>query len=190
MHACPQRFKTYIYQYNLCRSEDWLIVRSVSQNVRKQDILCVAMDKDNTVSTAVEQLKSAGKDPSKQLPALVKLGDWYLNKAKTTSIASDFTKAAALYNAALERRRRLNKGTSDEQIRRGLVATYREFLNVFATEDKSMNVDDTQNEIRSHKEWIARERRLIKDRISSRIDTNDTQKVSVDRFWEVDVFVL
>ena len=48
------------------------------------------------VSIIVETLK----DLSKQVPALVKLVEWYLDKAKKTMNANDFTKAEALFNAA------------------------------------------------------------------------------------------
>ena len=57
---------------------------------------CVAENLNlDDVSTIVELLKEADKDLSKQVPPLVKLGEWYLDKAKTTNNANDFTKADA-----------------------------------------------------------------------------------------------
>ena len=61
------------------------------------------MDKKTNVSLAVKELKEAGQDSAKQMPALFKLGECYLKKAKTTANGADFTKASALYNAALVR---------------------------------------------------------------------------------------
>ena len=59
---------------------------------------CVAENLNlDDVSTIVKSLKEAGKDLTKQVPSLVKLGEWYLDKAKTTINANDFTKADALF---------------------------------------------------------------------------------------------
>ena len=52
----------------------------------------VYMDDDIDESITVEQLRAAGTDLSKQVPALFKLGEWYLRKAKATSNSVDFTK--------------------------------------------------------------------------------------------------
>jgi hypothetical protein len=123
------------------------------------------MDEEIDVSATVEQLTAAGKDSSKQVPALFKLGEWYLKKAKTTSNGTDFTKANALYNAALVRPRSVNHEIGEDQIRRGIVETYREFLCAFAKGNDEISPDEIQNEIDSHKKWIARERRIIKERV-------------------------
>ena len=37
---------------------------------------------DEEIGIIVQQLKAVGTDASKQVPALVKLGEWYLKKAK------------------------------------------------------------------------------------------------------------
>ena len=135
------------------------------------------------VSVAVEQLKAAGNDISKQVPALVELGEWYLKKAKTTSNAADFTKANALYNAALTRSRNINHGTGkDELILRGIVETYREFLNAFAKDDHGISSDAIQNEIDTHKEFLANERRTFKERVDE-IDSNTNRKT--EKHYEV-----
>ncbi|CAB4035839.1 tetratricopeptide repeat 28-like, partial [Paramuricea clavata] len=107
-------------------------------------------------SVVVEQLKAAGTEVSKQVPPLLKLGEWYLNTAKTTANGADFTKAAGLFNAAL------------------------------------MTQDEIRNEISSHKEWIADERRVIKERvdeIDSWFKTNDKTEeqyeIKADKMHEV-----
>ena len=137
------------------------------------------MDEEIDVSVAVERLKSAGRDASKQLPALLKLGDWYLKSAKTTSLADSFTKANALYNAAFVRSRLVNKSEDDlqddDRILRRIVQTYREFLCAFASDEK-IRSDEIRDEINSHKEFLAHERGSFKkrlDEIDSGINAND-----------------
>ncbi len=51
---------------------------------------------EDDVSTIVKALRKAGRDGSKQLPGLIKLGEWYLDKGKATTDSADFTKANAL----------------------------------------------------------------------------------------------
>ena len=142
------------------------------------------MDEDIDVSVAAEQLRAAGTDLSKQVPALLKLGDWHLRKAKTISNGADFTKANALYNAALVRSRIANHEIGEDQILRGIVETYREFLYVFAKDNDEISVDEIQNEIDSHKEWIARERRIFKDRVDE-IDSSCNPDDKTEREYEV-----
>ena len=114
-------------------------------------------------STVVKSLKEAEKD-------LTKLGEWYLDKAKTTINANDFTKANALFNAALVRSRHVRHEIDEDQIQRRIVKTYREFLVAFAKDDR-MSVDDIRNEIDSHKEWVAEKRKIFKERVND-IDQN------------------
>ena len=118
------------------------------------------------VSTIVESLKEADKDLTKQVPPLVKLGEWYLDKAKITINANDFTKADALFNAALVRSRHARHEIHEDLILRGIVETYREFLIAFTKDDSGMSVDEIRHEIDSHKEWVAWERRLCKERVN------------------------
>lgn len=123
------------------------------------------MDEQFDISTAAEELKSAGKDPSKQLPVLLKLGDLYIKKARTTSNGGDFTKGNALYNAAFVRSRLVNDGTAnDDQIFRRIVETYREFLHLFGNVVE-ISLDEIRQEISSHKEFLASERQNFKDRL-------------------------
>ena len=109
------------------------------------------------VSTIVEPLKEADKDLSKQVPPLVKLGEWYLDKGKTTINANDFTKANALFNAALVRSRHVRHEINEDQILKRIVRTYREFLLAFGKDE--MSVDEIRKEIDSHKEWVAEKRK-------------------------------
>jgi hypothetical protein len=143
------------------------------------------MGEEIDVSATVEQLRAAGKDSSKQVPALLKLGEWYLKKAKTTSNGADFTKANGLYNAALVRSRSVNHEISEDQILRGIVETYREFLRAFAIkDDDGISVDEILNEIDSHKEWIARQRRIFKERVDE-IDSSCKPDDKTEREYEV-----
>ena len=132
------------------------------------------MDEKIDASIAAQELKLAGKDVSKQIPALLKLGDWYLNSAKKTALASNFTKANALYCAALVRSKLVNKGSDDDQIIRRIVETYRQFLHAFASGEE-ISSDEIRNEINSHKEFLDQERRSIKVRIDE-IDTSFKNK--------------
>ena len=131
------------------------------------------------VSTIVETLKEADKDLSKQVPALVKLGEWYLNKAKTITVnANDFTKADALFNAALVRSRRVHHGIDEDQILRRIVETYCEFLASFGKDgDNGMSVDEIRNEIDSHKEWVAQERKMLKKRVDQNREMKQMDEV-------------
>ena len=120
---------------------------------------------DAEVNVAVKQLRAAGNDLSKQVPALVKLGEWYLKTAKTTSNAADFTKADALYNAALVRSKMISHEIDEDQIFQKIFEIYCEFLHTFAGGDKKYDTDKIRNEIHFHKEFIVNERRIFKDRI-------------------------
>ena len=128
-------------------------------------------------STIVEPLKEAGKDLSKQVSPLVKLGEWYLDKAKTNINANDFTKADALFNAALVRSRHVRHEIDEDQILRKIVGTYREFLVAFAEDDR-MSVDDIRKEIDSHKEWVAQKRKILKERVNEIDQTRKTKQVA------------
>ena len=136
------------------------------------------------VTTIVETLKEADKDLSKQVPALVKLGEWYLNEAKKTENANDFTKADALFNAALVRSRHVHHGTDEDQILRRIVETYREFLASFAKDDDGMSVDEIRNEIDSHKEWVARERKILKERVDQNGERKQKDEVLKIRIFD------
>ena len=132
---------------------------------------CVAQNLNlDDVSTIVKSLKEAGKDLSKQVPPLVKLGEWYLDKAKKNINANDFTKADALFNAALVRSRHVRHEIDEDQIQRRIVKTYREFLVAFGKDDE-MSFDEIRNEIDSHKEWVADKRKIFKERVND-IDQN------------------
>ena len=141
---------------------------------------CVA---ENTylddVSAIVETLKEADKDLSKQVPALVKLGEWYLDKANTTVNANDFTKADALFNAALVRSRHVRHDIDEDQILRRIVETYREFLAMFGKDDDGMSIDEIENEIDSHKKWLARERKNFKERVDQNSKTEQKDEVLI-----------
>ena len=140
---------------------------------------CVAEDIYlDDVSTIVETLKEAGKDLSKQVPALVKLGEWYLDKAKTTMNANDFTKADALFNAALVRSRHVRHDIDEDHILTRIVETYREFLGTFAKDNgDGMSADEIRNEIDSHAKWIAKERQSIKERVDQNPKMEDDEEV-------------
>ena len=143
------------------------------------------MDKETNTSIAVKQLKEAGKDPSKQVPALVKLGECYLKQAKTTANGAEFTKANALYNAALVRSRKTNHEIDEKQILGRIVETYREYLHTFENNGNlELSVDDIQHEIDSHKEWIAHERSIFKEHLRE-IDSSFNPKEEVEKNNEV-----
>ena len=121
------------------------------------------MDEDIDVSIIVEQLKEAGTDLSKQVPALLGLGDYYSRQAKKSKYGGDFTKANALFNAALVRSRATREAEEEEIIRR-IVVIYREFLRTFA-EDDEISGDEIRNEINSHKTFLANERQILRERV-------------------------
>ena len=127
-------------------------------------------------STIVKSLKEAGKDLTKQVPPLVKLGEWYLDKAKTTINVNDFTKANALFNAALVRSRHVRHEIDEDQILRKIVGTYREFLVAFGKGDDGMSVDEIRNEIDSHKEWVAEKRKILKERMNDIDQNSETEQ--------------
>ena len=145
------------------------------------------MDDDIDESVTVEQLRAAGNDLSKQVPALFKLGEWYLRKAKATSNSVDFTKANALYNAALVRSRLVNHELGEDEILvnhelgedeilQRVVETYRTFLYALADNNEDVSADEIRHEIRRHKNFLTNERRMIKERvdeIDSRFDATD-----------------
>ena len=120
------------------------------------------------VSAVFEQLKDAGSDPSRQILPLLKLAEWHLRKSKTTAIGADFTKANALYNAALVRSRLVNREVgevpSEDEIVRGIIDTYRLFLLTF-TNNEDVGVDEITDEINTHKQFLANERRIFKERL-------------------------
>ena len=146
-----------------------------NEYLRKAKYVAENLDLDH-VSPIVETLKEAGKDPSKQVPPLVKLGEWYLDKAKTTMNPNDFTKANALFNAALVRSRHVRHEIDEDQILRRIVETYREFLVEFKKDDNGMSVDDIRNEIDFYKKWVARERRRFEERVDEIDQTRKTKQ--------------
>ena len=127
-------------------------------------------------SATIEELRAAGNDLSKQLQAFLKLGNWYLKKAKTFASGTDFTKADALFNAALVRSRLVDDEISEEILRK-IVETYREFLlSLPNAEVSELCADDIRDEIDSHREFLAKERRIFKehlDEIGLCFDTSD-----------------
>ena len=139
---------------------------------------------DEEISIIVEQLKAAGSDVSKQVPVLVRLGEFYLEKAKTTPNGADFTKASALYNAALVRSRLIgNHETDEDEILQRIVETYREFLQAFAHDD-GVSVDEIRSEIDSHKEFLRNERRIFKERLNE-IDSRFIRTDKTEDQYEV-----
>ena len=144
------------------------------------------MDKKTNVSVAVKELKEAGQDSAKQMPALFKLGECYLKEAKTTANSADFTKASALYNAALVRSTNTNHEIDEKKIVRRIGETYREYLRTVRGNDGDyeFSLDEIQNEIVSHKDWLARERSIFKERLNE-IDSSVNSKEEVDRNYEV-----
>ena len=140
---------------SLDKSDEYLReAKCVAQNLNQDD-----------VSTIVKSLKEAGKDLSKQVAPLVKLGEWYLDKAKKNINANDFTKADALFNAALVRSRHVRHEIDEDQIQRRIDKTYRKFLVAFGKDDE-MSFDEIRNEIDSHKEWVADKRKIFKERVN------------------------
>ena len=123
------------------------------------------MDGDIDQSFTVEQLRAAGTNLSKQVPALFKLGEWYLRKAKATSNTVDFTKANALYNAALVRSRCVDHEIGEDEILQKIFETYRTFLYAFTDNNEDVSTDEIRNEIECHKDFLANERRVIKERV-------------------------
>ena len=123
------------------------------------------MDQEIDDSVTLERLKEAGSDVSKQVPALLELGEWYLKKAKKTSKGADFTKANGLYNAALARSRSVNHEIGEDQILLRIVETFREFLYAFAKDEEDVGEDAIKNEINFHKEFLVSERRIFQQRV-------------------------
>lgn len=122
------------------------------------------MGEEIGVSAAVGQLKEAGSDPSRQIPPLLKLADWYLTKSIATANGADFTKANALYNAALVRSKLAHCECGEDQIIKGIVETYRAFSFTF-TNDKDVGMDEICNEIHAHKEFLTEEREIFKKQL-------------------------
>ncbi len=120
------------------------------------------------VLAAVEQLKDAGSDPSRQVLPLLKLAEWHLRKSKATTNGADFTKANALYNAALVRlglvKREVGEVPSEDEIVRGIIDTYRAFLLTF-TNNEDVGVGEITDEINLHKQFLTNERRIFKERL-------------------------
>ena len=146
------------------------------------------MDEEIDSSAVVEHLKAAGSEISKQVPPLLKLGECYLIKAKKTANGSDFAKAIGLFNAALVRSRLVENRINENEILRGIVETYREFLLAFA-KDQGISKDikdEIKNEVNSHKEWIANERRIFKERVD-KIDSSFSRNESEDLYKVLDV---
>ena len=140
------------------------------------------MNEDIDETIMVDQLRAAGSDSAKQVPALFKLGEWYLKKANASKNAADFTKAGALYNAALVRPRLENCEINEDQILGGICETYQEFLRCFAK--KSVDVHEIRSEIHSHKRFLEDERRIIKERVEH-IDSRFNRKHKSKDQYEV-----
>lgn len=118
-------------------------------------------EKPVNASLYAEELKMAGNDVAKQVPALLKLGDWYVRTAKTTGHCADFTKANAIFNAALVRERYLCHETNEEEIFAKIVDTYREFLHT-ATKNNAVNQEEIRDEVHFHKQFLATERQRFR----------------------------
>ena len=158
--------KKYEEMGSLDKSDEYLReAKCVAENIFLDD-----------VSAIVESLKEAGKDLSKQVPPLVKLGEWYLDKAKTTINANDFTKATALFNAALVRSRHVGHEIDEGEILRGIVETYREFSVAFGKDDGGIRVYEILNEIDSHKMWVAIQRRIFNEQVNEIDQTRKTKQ--------------
>ena len=138
---------------------------------------------DKNVDSTVEQLKAAKDDLVKQVPALVELGDWYLKKAKTSSNGSDFTKANALYNAALVRSRRVHHEINEDEILGRIAETYREFLYAFGNVG-NVSADEVFLEINCHKEFLANRRSIFEQRVDE-IDSSFNTNEKSDEHYEV-----
>ena len=148
-----------------------------SEHLREAEYIAENIHPDD-VSTIVATLKEAGKDLLKQVPALVKLGEWYLNKAKTTMNANDFTKADVLFNAAIVRSRHVRHEIDEDQILRRMVETYREFLATFTKDDDGgTSLEEIRNEIDSHKKWVARKRESLKKLLDQNSETRQEDEV-------------
>ena len=63
----------------------------------------------------------------------------------------------------------------EDQILRRIVRTYSEFLVAFGKDD-GMSFDKIRNEIDSHKEWVARQRRIFKERVNEIDQTRKTKQ--------------
>ena len=132
--------------------------------------ICLIMQRDKSVymdkevNATVEQLKAAKDDLVKQVPPLVNLGDLYFKKAERSSNGSDFTKANALYNAALVRSRRVHHEINEDKILERIAETYREFLYAFGHVG-NVSADEVFHEINYHKEFLVNERSIFKQRI-------------------------
>ena len=156
-----------------------------------REVKCVAENLYlHDVSPIVESLKEADKDLSKQVLPLVKLGEWYLDKANHKVNhqfvnANDFTKANALFNAALVRSRHVRHEIDEDQILKKIVRTYREFLLAFGKDE--MSVDEIRKEIDSHKEWVAEKRKILKERMNE-IDQNRKTKQEADEVSKIITF--
>ena len=99
-----------------------------------------------------------------------------MENAKANSNSVEFTKANALYNAALVRSRLVNHELGEDEILQRIVETYRTFLYAFTDDNEDVSADEIRNEIRYHKDFLANERRMIKERvdeIDSRFDATD-----------------
>ena len=140
---------------------------------KKYDQMESFENSEDDVSTIVKALRKAERDGSKQLPGLIKLGEWYLDKGKETTNSADFTKANALFNAALVRS---SDEANEDHIQRRIVETYQEFLAVVAKCNDEVSLDEIRNEIDSHKEWIARERRLFNERVNEMDQDHKTEQ--------------
>ena len=141
------------------------------------------MDEEIVSSAVAEQLRAAGSDVSKQISPLLQLGKWYLERAKTTADGCDFTKAGGLFNAALARSRLLENGNDENEILQGISETYREILLAFA-KDKRISEDEIQDEVDSHRKWIAHERLIFKERVE-KIDSSFNRNDKTEEQYEV-----
>ncbi|XP_028402859.1 uncharacterized protein LOC114525656 [Dendronephthya gigantea] len=149
------------------------------------------MAEEINVSVIVDQLRAAGTDSLKQLPALLKLGEFYLKKAKASANGADFTKANALFNAALVRSDCVDHTTDEDEVLRRIVETFRAFL-LTLTNDKEMSSSEIRNEIHAHKEFLARERRILQESIeeidssfNTKEQTEDQYKIHAEKMHDV-----
>ena len=82
----------------------------------------------------------------------------YIN---SSSDSGDFTKADALFNAALVRSKHRNHNI--DEIHHAIFDTYREFL-LSVCNGAEVSLPEIRHEIDSHKQFLSNERRIFKER--------------------------